>query len=116
MLALDHLEAADTAAHINPDLFGDIRCHLEARAGKGEVRRGNRELDEAPHLLNLFFLDVVAGLEALHLARDAAGETRGVKLGDTPNAATGGENGFPGGFGANRQRRHKPYACNHYSS
>ena len=33
--------------------------HFEAGACKGEIRRRDGELDESPHLLDFFFLDVM---------------------------------------------------------
>ena len=100
MLALDHLESADAAADIDAHLLGVFGRHFKTGVFQGEIRRRHGELDESPHLLDLFFLDVIAGIESLHLAGDAAIEIGGVKRCDRPDAVRPALDGLPDSFGA----------------
>src|SRR5215471_15952303 len=90
VFALDYFESTDTAANVDAHFFGAFGGNLQAGIGKGEIRRRDGELDESPHLLDLFFLDVERGVEPLHLSSDAAGKRRSVKLGDSGYAALRG--------------------------
>src|ERR1017187_6348560 len=73
------------------------------------------ELDEAPHLLDFFFLDVIARIETFDFAGDSAGKSRRVKRRDPRDAALGSKNRTPGQFRSNPQRRQQSDA-GHYDS
>ena len=46
------------------------------------LRRGQRQVDEAPHLLELFFLDELKRVEVLDFGGDGAGEAGGIEVRD----------------------------------
>ena len=52
-------------------------------------------MDEASHLLQFFFLDVVQRVEVPDLGGDLAGEVGGVETGDASDAALAGEHALP---------------------
>ena len=60
-----------------PTLFGVFRRDLQAGHAHGFIRRSHREVDEAAHLLNFFFLDEVQRVEVLDFGGDAG--TRAVE-------------------------------------
>ena len=76
VLALDDFESADAAADVDADAFGDLGRHFQAGDLQREIRRRDGELDEAPHLLDFFFLDVTARDRSPSLPGDAASESR----------------------------------------
>ena len=115
VLALDHFESADPAADVDADFLGDFRRHLQAGILQGEIRRRNGELDETPHLLDFFLLDITARIETFDLSCDPAGKGRCVKRRNTRDAALGSKNGSPRQFGSNPQRRQQSDA-GHYDS
>jgi hypothetical protein len=57
---------------------------------------GDRQLDKAPHLLDLFFLDKARSVEMLDFAGDPAVERRGVKRLNARDAVAAFEQGLPG--------------------
>src|SRR5471032_2287652 len=116
VLALDDFKSADSAADVDPHPLGVLRGHLQTRTRQGELRRRDGELDEAPHLLDLFFLDVVGWVETLHFSRDPAGEGRWIELGDGRNPALAHADGLPGRFRAYAERRQQPDAGHYHSS
>src|SRR5271155_5721043 len=116
VLALDHLEPADAAADVDAHLLGVFGRYFKTGVLQGEVSRRHGELDEAPHFLDLFFLDVVPGVEAFHLARDAARKCGSVELGDRSNARLSGADQLPGHFCPYPERRHKTDAGHYHSS
>src|ERR1019366_243880 len=116
VLPFDYLEPADPAADINSHTLFVFRRYFQAGTRQGEIRRRNGELDEAPHLLDFFFLDVLRGVEPLDFSRDLAGEGRGIELGDTRNTGLAHANRLPRRFGANPQRREQPHAGYYHSS
>ena len=77
---------------------------LEARSLEREFARRDGELNEAPHLLDFFFLDVERRVEVLHLARDAAIEAGGVEGGDGRDPVLALLDGFPDRFRADANR------------
>ena len=52
---------------------------LSARRFGARIRRRDGELDEPPHFLDFFFLDVLGGVEVLDLTGDAAVEAGGIE-------------------------------------
>ena len=59
MLALDDVESADARANVNAGGIRDFRSDLQAGHLHGEIGGGQGELDEAPGLLQLFFLEPI---------------------------------------------------------
>ena len=57
MLALDDVEPADAGADVHPDAGGILLGDLQARHLDGFFAGGKRQVNEARHLLDLFFLD-----------------------------------------------------------
>ena len=79
VLPLDHVEAADSAADANAGAL--FLALVDFKSGTRERAFGRRdgELDEAPHLLDFFFLDIDARLESLDLPGDLGRETRHIE-------------------------------------
>src|SRR5579864_2147446 len=100
MLALDDFESSDAATDVHSHPFLVSGIHFEARAGNGEVRRRDGELDKSPHLLDVFLLDVLERIEILHFSRDAARKLRGVKSGNRAYAALAASHCLPCVLGA----------------
>jgi hypothetical protein len=115
MLALDDFKSADPAADVDPYFFGDVRRHLQPGILQGEVRRRDGEMDEAPHLLDFFLLDIVAGIEPFDFSRNPAGKSGCVKRRNTRDAAFGSKQSRPRQFRSNPQRRQQSDA-GHYDS
>ncbi len=116
VLALDHLESADAAADINADVLRFLRLHLQAGALDRKLARRHRELNETPHLLYVFFIDVFEGVEILHFTRNAAGIAGSVELRDGLNAVLAVANRGPTFFRSSADRADEPYPCDNYSS
>ena len=115
VFALDYFETADSAADVYTNLFGNVRRHLQSGILQGEVRRRDGELNEAPHLLDFFLLDIIAWIETLDLSCNPAGKGRCVKRRNTRDAARGSKDGTPRQFRSNPQRRQQADA-GHYNS
>src|SRR6266699_3080104 len=63
------------------------RLMIDAGMKNGEIRRGGeRELDEDVHLLDVFLVDELERVEALHLAGDPRREVQRVEPRDRPDA------------------------------
>ena len=74
MLALDGAEPADARGDEHPDARGDVRGDLQPGVVDRELRRGDGELDEDVHLLDVFLLDELQRIELLHLTGDTRRE------------------------------------------
>ena len=59
-----------------------LRRHRQPRVIDGELRGGERVLDEDVHLLDVFLVDELERIEALDLAGDARRVLRRVEAGD----------------------------------
>src|SRR5271163_4130483 len=116
MFALDDVESADAGADVHAGGIGDFRSDLQAGHFHGEIGGGQSELDEAPGLLQLFFLEPVERIEIADFTGDAAVEGRGVKMSDGANAAFAGEQVAPDFFGANAAAANQSNARNHNST
>src|SRR5690242_17025688 len=95
MLPLDHLKSADPASDVDPEILGLFLRDLQVRRFYGKLGRSHPELNEATHLLHVFFVDVGERIEVLHFTRDARCETRGVELRDGTDTALAALNGRP---------------------
>ena len=91
VLALDDIESADAAADVHPDSRRILARDLEAGRSHGFIRRRDGEVDEAPHLLDFFFLDELQRVEVADFAGDLGRELRGVELLDLLDAALAGQ-------------------------
>ena len=116
MLALDDFESADAAADHYADAFGVLRIDFETGLSESKIGRRDSELDKAAHLLDLFFLDELGGIEIFDLAGNAAIERGGVKLFDAGDAIAPFANGLPALVGANAKRAQQPDSCDYYSA
>ncbi len=76
VLALDDLESADAAANVYADAFRNIRRLPSDSDLHRHVRRGDGEVDKPAHLLDLFLLYQLSGVEVFYFARDVACELR----------------------------------------
>src|ERR1019366_6851133 len=95
VLALDDVKAAYARADVDADVLRVFRRHLEARHVDGLGGGGQREVNEAAHLLQFFFLDEVERVEVLHLGRDGTGILRRVKECDGGNPTGAGQQACP---------------------
>src|SRR5690349_10413925 len=114
MLALDHFKSADAASDIYARSLSDVRRNPQARLSHRKIGGGDGELYEAPHLLDLFFLDVPLRIEVLNLTSDPGIEGRGVELLDTRNAIAAFPNRLPGLLRSDSDGAQQPNACNYY--
>src|SRR5438067_2398009 len=71
-------------------------------------------MDEAAHLLQLFFLDEVERIEILHFCGDLAGEISGIEVADAGYAALAREQVLPDFFGGVGHRADQPQAGDNY--
>ena len=74
VLALDHIESADSGSDVDADALGNLGRHLQARSFHGLIRRRHGQVDEASHLLQFFFLDELQGIEILDFGGNLAGK------------------------------------------
>ena len=91
-----YLLVTDPAADVHSHPLFILRGHFQPGARQGALRRRDGELDEAPHLLDIFFLDVLPRIESLYFARDAARELGCVEFGDACDAALSAADRLPG--------------------
>ena len=103
VLALDGAEAADARGDEHADAGRDVLGHRHRRIVHGVLGRGDRELDEDVHLLDVFLVDELQRIEVLDLARDARGELRGVEVRDRTDAGTPGQQRVPVCLGADAE-------------
>lgn len=116
MFALDHLESADAAADVNTDLFGHLGRYFQPSGSYREFSRRHRELYEAAHLLNIFFVDILKRVKILDLPGDATGEFGCVELGDVLNPVLRLTNRRPTLLGPGPNSTDQPDSSNNYSS
>src|SRR5262245_12692549 len=64
MLTLENAESPDPAADIDPDLIRILIRDFKAGIVERLFGRGDREIDEIIHLLQLFFLDEIERVES----------------------------------------------------
>src|SRR5258708_2070268 len=95
VFALDDIESADAGADVNPDALIVLRRNLQGRHFHGFIGGCDRQVNEAAHLFNFFFLDEVQRVEVLDLGGDLAGKLGGVEASDAPDATFAGNDGVP---------------------
>jgi hypothetical protein len=71
VLGFNRLEPANAGRNEDADVIGNLGRDLQAGVVHGELRRRERVLDEDVHFLDVFLVDELQGIEALHLAGDA---------------------------------------------
>src|SRR5579864_7396436 len=113
MFALDDVESANSRADVHAHPLVVLRRDLEPRHFERLIRGSKRQVDEAPHLLDFFFLDEVQWIEILDLGCDLAGKIAGVKAGDPADAALSSQQGFPHIFGGIPYTTDQPKACDY---
>src|SRR5580700_348266 len=116
MFALDNVESADAGADVSAGRIRDLRRNFEAGHFHSEVRGGEGELNEAPGLLQLFFLEPIEWVEIADFTRDAAIERGGVKVRDRTDTALAGQQITPYFFGADTASANQTNARNDNSA
>ena len=91
VLALDYVESANSRSDMYSHPLGNLRGYVQAGSLHGFIRRGERQVDEAAHLFQFFFLDELQRIEVLYFSGDLAGKLGGIELGDAGDAALPGE-------------------------
>ena len=100
VLPLDHFKSADAASDVDAEYLGlFVRRYFEAGRLHGELAGRHGELNEAAHLLDVFFLDVLKRIEILYLACNLAAKLRGIELCDAANSRFPGLKRRPAFFG-----------------
>src|SRR5258707_13828169 len=95
MPALDHFEPANAAADIYAvALVFVVIDNLEPGRLVRKFARRDGELNEAPHFLDFFFLDVKGWVEILHFTGDSTVETGGVETSNGSDAVVASLDGF----------------------
>ena len=98
VLALDYVETANAGADVDAHLLGILGSNFEFRHLHRFIGRGEREVDEAAHLLDFFFLDEIERVEIAYFGSDLAGECGGVKCGNAVHAALARRQSLPYGL------------------
>ena len=115
VFALDGLESADAGGNVDADAIGPLTRHLESRIVDGELRGGERVLDEDVHLLDVFLVDELQRIERLDLARDTRRVLRRVETGNGSNPASPCAERVPVRLCSDGERGHQPDARHHHS-
>ena len=90
MLTLDYIESTDSGSDVNADAGREFVTDLQAGGFHCLICGGYRQMDEARHLLQFFFVDELQRIEILDLGRDLAGEIGAIELCNAGNAALRG--------------------------
>src|SRR5262249_15884378 len=99
MLPFDHVKTANAGADMHAHTRRVLRRDFQTGHFDRLIRGRQRQMDEAPHLLYLFFLYKIQGIETFDFGSDLAGKIAGIEGGDFGNAALAGNNILPD-FGA----------------
>src|SRR5579871_250457 len=91
VLAFDNVESADARSDVYAHPLLVLGLNLEAGHMESFVGCGDGEMDEAPHLLDFFFLNVLKRIEVLDLGGDLACEVARVKASNPPYARLPGQ-------------------------
>ena len=108
MLAFDHFKATDTATDVDTDFFGIIGSDFQAAHRQRIVRRRDRKMHEPPHLLDLFFVNEVGGVEVLHFTGNLTRVLGGVEKGNAFDAVLAGKDRLPDTIGIVTDRTDQP--------
>src|SRR5436305_2349706 len=104
MLALDDVESTDAGRNVNAHFIEVRILRLPVGGLHGKIRPGQRNLNEARHLLEFFFFDPLEGVEVFHFSGDFAIESGGVEMCNGRNAAASGDEVPPAFLRADSQR------------
>src|SRR5579863_1338260 len=96
VFALDNLKPADAAAHVDADALRILPGHPESRGRERVIAGRNTHLNEAAHLLDIFFLDEAGGIEMLDLTRDLTVKCRRIEGFNARDAVAAFEQSLPG--------------------
>ena len=99
MLALDNVESTDPAADIDADPFRERWVDLQIGAPYGEIGSGDREEDEAAHLLEIFLVNVIERIEILDFTGDRTTEVFRIEQRNRADAIAGFEQRLPSSIG-----------------
>src|ERR1017187_7827134 len=116
MLAFNDVKPANAARDVHTCRFAFFGRNLQAGHANGEVGRRQSQLDEPAHFLKFFFLHPFERIEILYFARDAARESRGVKVCDRSDAAAAPGDISPCFVGSNAASTDKSDTGNHYTA
>jgi hypothetical protein len=100
---LDERQPADAGADDDPDAVPVFGRRVELRVIDRHLRGHDRVVNEGVGLLDLFLLDPVLGIEALHFAGDAGGVGAGVELRDRADAGATFHQSLPRGLVAHAE-------------
>ena len=110
MLALDHVESADTGGDIDAGGIRRFRLHFEASHLHREFGSRQSQLNEPAHFLQFFFLYPDERIEIADFTGDAAVKSSGVKMGDRADTTFAGQQVAPDLIGPNAAPADQPYA------
>src|SRR5581483_4367095 len=99
VLALDDIESADTRSDVHPDVLRIFGGDFQTGRFHSLITGGQRQVYEASHLLQFFFLDKIEGVEILDLGGNLAGKLGGIELGDAGSTALPSQQIAPGLLG-----------------
>src|SRR5271156_3512910 len=116
MFALDDVKSADAGTDVNAGGVCNVGRDFERGHLHGEIRSGQRELNEPAGLLQLFFLEPVQRIEIADFSGDAAIKSGGVKMSDGADTAFASQQIAPDLFGPNAATADQPNACNDNSA
>src|SRR5690348_2326275 len=79
MLAFNDVKPAHAGSDVDSHAGSILRRDLQARHLHGFIGGSQGEVDEAAHLLHLFFLDEVQRVEVFYFSSDLAGKSSRIK-------------------------------------
>ncbi len=107
MFPLDDLEASDSTTDINAYTLRIFFLHLQPRMGDCKFAGGNRKLDKAGRLFNIFLIEKIPRIKAFHFACNSARNGGGVKERDRSDPRAARQRSTPSLFGPDAQRTHE---------
>ena len=96
VVLFDRLESADSRADVHADAVRLARAEREPGVVHRHLGRRQRVVDERVHLLDLFGVDEVGGVEVLDLGGDPAVEEGRIESRDAADARLPSDEGGPG--------------------
>src|SRR5271156_78536 len=116
MFALDDVKSADAGTDVNAGGICNVGSDFERGHLHGEIRSGQRELNEPARFLQLFFLEPVQRIKIADFSGDAAIKSGGIKMSDGADTAFACQQIAPDLFGPNAATADQPNACNDNSA
>lgn len=108
----DHRQAADAGTDQHADALRVGFGHFQPAVLDGLDAGGDAVMDERIHVPGFLRRDVLLGAEALHFAREMAGEVRRIELRDGGDTGLAGDEIGPAVGNIIANRRNQPQACN----